>query len=220
MSRTEKAVWLLIREGYDDELATQLPKLFIEDCFDKDKENLSEAIDVFIDRVQSGQIIPDADNNVAFGGIIGMDDEDMNPKSFSGLFYNFRSHIAEAFYNIVDRKPLKNILLDGGAMELFKWCGQTVSGFKKEIFGKPQNYEDLCEVRPYGSCKEEKSYIRKNDLYDLLLSKGLSPESISIVMGKYGMGPRYPRFILNEGIYLNYDAVMKIGNPKYRQMIL
>ena len=61
-------------------------------------------------------------------------------------------------------------------------------------------------------------YIRINDLYNLLLSKGLGENFISVVFGEYGLGPRYPKINLNEGVYFNYDAVMKFGNPSYTRI--
>ncbi len=215
MLKSEKAISLLIKDGYNDELVTQLPKLFIADFFDEERAKLSKAIDILIDRVQSGQVTPDVNNNVNFAGIIKMEESDMDPESIDGLFYNFEFHITEEFMYVIQRRPLRNILLDAGVMKYTDKRSYPI--FSKEIVGGPEKYQDLCQVRPYiGS--DDSSYIKTNDLYSLLLSKGFSEESISVIWGEYGFGPRYPRVVPNEGIYINYDAIMRIGNPSYGQI--
>ena len=214
MLKSKKAISLLIKGGYDDELVTQLPKLFISDFFDSEEEKLSEAIDVFIDRIQSDQITPDDNNNVKFAGIIKMEESDMNPESVSGLFYEFDSHVTEEFMHVIKRRPLRNILLEAGAMDYHVKYRYPI--FNKEIVGGPEQYQDLCEIRPY--VENSGCYIRINDLYNLLLSKGLDEDSISVIFEEYDLGPRYPKTNLNEGVYFNYDAVMKIGNPSYTRI--
>lgn len=215
MLKSEKAISLLIKEGYNDELVTQLPKLFIEDFFEAEQAKLSKGIDILIDMVQSGHVTPDANNNVNFAGIIKMEEYDMDPKCFSGLFYNFKSHITEEFMHVIQMRPLRNILLDAGAMEYPDEYRYPT--FSKEIVGGPEKYQDLCQVSPrVGSAGS--SYIKVNDLYSLLLSKGFSEESISVIWGESSFGPRHQGAVPNEGIYVNYDAIMKIGNPSYGQV--
>ncbi len=51
MLKREKAIQLLIANGYDDTLATELPKLFVADYFEKGQELISEELDIFIDLV-------------------------------------------------------------------------------------------------------------------------------------------------------------------------
>ena len=92
-----------------------------------------------------------------------------------------------------------------------------------KLLGKKVNWiglkeiKDLCEISPYVK-NSNSCYIWINDLYNLLWSKGLGKDSISVVFEEYDLGPRYPKINLNEGVYLNYDAVMKIGNPSYTRI--
>lgn len=206
MTRTDKVTRLLIANGYDDKLATELPKLFIADFFEKEQEKLSEAIDVFIDCVQNGSIIPNENGFVNFAGIIKMEKEDFED-SCNGLFYNFNSHLKEGFFYRIRRLPLKTILQNGGAFS----NEDGYLRYFKPIVGTSQEYADLCEVRPYTG-NIDGAYIRANDLCTLLKEKGFSEDMISIIWGEYGFGSRYPRTIKNEGIYINYNSIMNLGN--------
>lgn len=202
MLKREKTIQQLIQNGYDDSLATQLPKLFIEDFFDKEQEKLSEALDIFIDRVQTADYLPYSnDANVTFGGIEKMRENDFDRKSVDGIFYNFRYRIREEFTHIVRRQPLQNVLLSGGAMKYHPELADiTVRPvlFEKEIVGNPEEYSDLCLVHPYGGISKGSSYIRIRDLYALLQSKGFNEEAISIILE-------------NEKICFKYDDVMELG---------
>ena len=55
-------------------------------------------------------------------------------------------------------------------------------------------------------------YIKLKDLYELLKDKGFDEKTIKIILGEYGNGLVYPNTIPNEGIYINYDAIMNLGN--------
>ena len=213
MTRTDKATRLLIANGYDDELATELPKLFIADFFEKEKEKLSEAVDIFIDCVQSERIMPNENGFVNFAGIIKMEKQDFEG-SFDGLFYHFNSQLEEEFFNRIKRLPLKNILQNGGAFS--NEDGHL--DYSKPIVGTPQEYADLCKVSPYNS-NIDKIYIRANDLCSLLKEKGFSEDMISIIFGEYGLGPRYPRAVKNEGIYIDFNSVMNLGKIDEKKKI-
>ena len=58
MKRSDEVSRRLIRDGYNADLAAQLPELFIKDFFEKEQECLSEAIISFVHRVQLGYIKP------------------------------------------------------------------------------------------------------------------------------------------------------------------
>ena len=58
----------------------------------------------------------------------------------------------------------------------------------------------------------ETIYVRIKDLYSLLKYKGFDEKTISLILGDYGTGLRYPKTVPNEGIYINYDAIMNLGN--------
>lgn len=206
MTRTDKVTRLLIANGYDDELATNLPKLFIADFFEKEQEKLSEAVDIFIDCVQRGSVIPNEKGFVNFAGITKMEKRDFE-NSCNGLFYDFNSSLEEKFFHKINRLPLKNILQNGGA---FSNEGGYLN-YSKPIVGTPQEYTDLYEVSPYNG-NINKIYIRANDLYSLLEEKGFSGDMISTMCGEYGLGPRYPKAIKNEGVYINYNSIMDLGN--------
>lgn len=204
MTSTDKVARILIANGYDNELASELPKLFIADFFEKEKEKLSKSIDVFINCVQSGSIVPNKNGFVNFAGIIKMEKQDFED-SCDGLFYNFDSHLTEAFFNRIRRLPLKTILQEGGAFS-------NEAGYLryfKPIVGTPQEYVDLCEVRPYRGDMHS-VYIRVNDLCKLLKEKGFNEDMISIIWGEYGFGSRYPRTIKEEGIYIAYNSIMNL----------
>lgn len=220
MLKRETAIRQLILNGYDDSLATQLPKLFIADFLDKEQEKLSEALDVFIDYVQRGYISPNTDGNVIFGSIQKIGEKDMDTNSVDGIFYNFSSHIIEEFNRIVKRQPLQNILLEGGAMKIhpeLSYASNDPVYFEKEIIGSPEEYSDLCVVSSImRGVSFDSSYIKVQDLYSLLLSKGFNEESIAIIFGDYGMGPRYPKAVPNDGIYLRHDDVVNLGAEKLK----
>ena len=76
MKRTEKATRLLIVNGYDEKLAAELPKLFIADFFEKEQDKLSEDIDIFIDRVQRGCLLPNEKGFINFAYITKMEKQD------------------------------------------------------------------------------------------------------------------------------------------------
>ncbi len=212
MLKREKNIQLLIANGYDDSLVSELPKLFIDDYFEKGKEMISEALDIFIDSVQRGDIIPDENNNVAFASIEKMDENDYNPKASDGIFYSFKFHITEEFMHIIGRRPLRNILVNNGVLEY----DSGYRKFHKEIVGSPKEYYDLCEIatRYYNTNNWLRTYIKSTDLLTILSSKGFSEESIAIIYGEYGFGPRYPKVIPNDGVYINYDAIMSLGNSQ------
>lgn len=205
MLKREAAISQLILKGYDDNLATQLPKLFIDDFFEREQEKLSEALDIFIDKVQRGYIMSDGNNSVLFGRILKMEKRDMDKKP-NGIFYEFRSHINEEFTSIVKRQPLLKILLEGGAMKFHPEFESVY--FDKEIVGNPEEYSDLCVV---SLMSDISAYIKIGDLYSLLQNRGFNIDSIAIVFGEYGFGPRYPQTVPNAGIYLKYDDVINLG---------
>lgn len=219
MLKREETIQSMIRDGYDDTLATELPKLFIKDYLEKEKDLLSEALDIFIDRVQSGDIIGNEDKNVYFGSIQKMSENDFKSAACDGLFYNFKSHITEEFLNIVKRRPLRNILLSNGALELDIYNGYQK--YHKEIVGSPKEWQDLCEISiiTYYPYKHEysyhKIYIRLNDLLTLFANKGIINENdISTEYKKPDFATIMTQFetSYDGDIYINYDAIMAIGN--------
>lgn len=206
MLKRDEVIKQLIQNGYDDSLATQLPKLFIEDFFDKEQEKLSEALDIFIDNVQIADCLPDKNNNVTFGKIERMKEKDFDGKSVDGIYYNFRHYIKEEFTNIVRRQPLQNVLLSGGAMKYHPELEeQTIRPvlFEKEIVGIPKKYSNLCVVYPYYGTTKDGSYIRLGDLFSLLESKGLPYEYI---------------LASDETIWFKHYDVMEIGTGNIKNI--
>lgn len=203
MKNMEKAIRYLIKNGYDENLAKQLPKLFVSDYFDGELEKISESIDLFVDRVQRGSEVPNQNNNVRFAIIKG----DINPKSKSCLFYNFKYNLTKEFFNKIRRRPLKNILEKNGA---FSYDSKYLRYFVS-VVGEPQGYTDLCVVILLMGYVQT-VYIKLKDLYELLKDKGFDEKTIKIILGEYGNGLVYPNTIPNEGIYINYDAIMNLGN--------
>lgn len=207
MKNLEKATHLLIMNGYDEELAKKLPELFISDYFESGLERISESFDLFIDLVQSGSKTPNQNNKVKFALIKKMSEGDMLSKFTDELFYNFQSNLKEEFYNKIRRRPLKNILENNGAFS----NDDGYLHYFVPIVGKPQEYTDLCAViLNIGSV--ETIYVKIKDLYELLKYKGFDEKTITIILGDYGYGLIYPSAVPNEGIYINYDAIMNLGN--------
>ena len=209
MKNMEKATHLLIMNGYDEEIAKQLPKLFISDYFEKELERISESFDLFIDLVQRGSKTPNQNNKVKFALIKKMSGDDMYSKFADELFYNFQSNLKEEFFNKIKRRPLKNILENNGAFS----NDDGYLHYFVPIVGEPQEYQDLCAVI---LCIEsvETVYIKIKDLYELLKYKGFDEKTITLILDEYGNGLRYPRTVPDEGIYINYDAIMNLGNFK------
>lgn len=213
MLKREPAIRKLILNGYNEALAIQLPKLFITDFLDKEEEKLSETLDIFIDNVQRGYIFPNENGNVIFGSI-----QEMSGTA-DEIFHNFKFHIEEEFHQIVKRRPLQDILLKGGALKLhpeLAFASEDTAYYEKEIVGDPEAYNDLCVIHPTFGASTASIYINIKDLYSLLLSKGFSEESISIIFGIYGMGTKYPKHMPIDGIYLNYDEIINLGTSNLK----
>lgn len=215
MKKRDQIIQQLIANGYNDDLATQLPKLFIDDYFEEAKELLSEALDIFIDKVQSRDIIPDKDNNVFFGNFQKMNENIsyLNP-AIDRVFYDFRWSILIGFLTIVKRRPLINILLNGGALGYHD--GELL--YRKEVVGPSTEYSGLCEITPHLLESQSYStiYIQLKDLLELLLSKGIREEDITFVYNEIGINakgePTLSSNINDTGIFINYDVIKKLGN--------
>lgn len=215
MKKRDQIIQQLIANGYNDDLATQLPKLFIDDYFEEAKELLSEALDIFIDKVQSRDIIPDKDNNVFFGNFQKMNENIsyLNP-AIDRVFYDFRWSILIGFLTIVKRRPLINILLNGGALGYHD--GELL--YRKEVVGPSTEYSGLCEITPHllESQSHSTIYIQLKDLLELLLSKGIREGDITFVYNEIGINakgePTLSSNINDTGIFINYDVIKKLGN--------
>lgn len=215
MKKRDQIIQQLIANGYNDDLATQLPKLFIDDYFEEAKELLSEALDIFIDKVQSRDIIPDKDNNVFFGNFQKMNENIsyLNP-AIDRVFYDFRWSILIGFLTVVKRRPLINILLNGGALGYHD--GELL--YRKEVVGPSTEYSGLCEITPHllESQSHSTIYIQLKDLLELLLSKGIREGDITFVYNEIGINakgePTLSSNINDTGIFINYDVIKKLGN--------
>lgn len=144
MLKREKVVQELIANGYDENLVAELPKLFIEDYLEKEKEDLSEIIDIFIDKVQSGEAINyyNKDENIYFGSIEKIEESDSFPNVSNNVFSHFKEEINEYFMEVIKRRPLRNILLNAGVLKL---DGEGLK-YYKDIISSSDSFSDLCEV--------------------------------------------------------------------------
>lgn len=211
MLKREKAIQLLIANGYDDTLATELPKLFVADYFEKGQELISEELDIFIDLVQRGDITPDENNRVRFAYMEKMTANDFNQTNSWGVYYEFKHHITEEFINIVKRRPLRNVLLNNGVLEL----DNGYQRYHKEIVGSPQECCDLCDIHPH-TYNAKQTYIKSRDLLAILLNKGIKEESIAVIYSNCGMNSTPSKETSDGNIYIDYDAIMTLGNiPDY-----
>lgn len=214
MLKREKVIQLLIANGYDDTLATELPKLFIADYFEKSQELISEELDIFIDLVQRGDITPDENNNrVRFAYIKKVTANDFNQTKNWSVYYEFKDHITEEFINIVKRLPLRKILLNN-VLEL----SNGYQRYNKEIVGSPQEYYDLCEIRSH-TYNPKQTYIKSRDLLAILLSKGIKEEAIAVIYTNYDMDSIFSRKNFDSNIYIDYDAIMALGDKRMLHLL-
>lgn len=208
--KRETIIWDLILNGYNDLIVDQLPKLFIEDFFNKEQEKLSEDLDIFIDEIQKGSGLPDENGNVIFGVIQRIEGNDMKQKSLESIFSQFQYHITNEFMRIVRRQPLQKILIDGGFMKPVSKVGdhRPSFAFNKGFIENSKEYCDLCIVKSYVSLNC--LYIKTRDLYSLLQSKGISKESVSIC---HMISSSVDN--LNEGFCIKYRDIMKLGTENF-----
>lgn len=196
MLKRDNVIQSIIANGYNEELVKELPKLFIEDYLEKDKETLSEALDIFIDRVQSGELIANEFGNNFFGIIQKMSENDFNPNTCDGLFYNFKFHIKEEYLTIVKRRPLRNILVNAGVLEL----DDERQRYNQEIVGSPLDWQNLCKINCISirshDYKYYTLYIRLEDLYTIFENKGINETEWKISNGD---------------IFINHEAIVFIG---------
>lgn len=166
---------------YDYDLVNELPKAFLENFFEKEKEALSEAIDKFIDRVKSGNELVEHRKygRFCFGNINTMNKREFDSDYPGGMFELLKSRINKEFFEIIKRRHyLRDISTNHETLEL-------------DIVGAPENWQDLCEIRTLDSYEEKngsiwnksykKNYIRLNDFLNLMESKGIEKEKINIV---------------------------------------
>ena len=211
MLKRDKVIQSLIANGYDEELVNELPKAFIEDYLEKEKETLSEALDNFIDRVQDENTVTayNVDNNIFFGSMQRMKQHDFYPDACDGLFYNFKSHIIEEFLTIIKKRPLRNILINAGVLEL----ADDYQKFHGDILGKTETWKDLCAVNCISYYPNKHNYqfriiyLRLDDFIALLENKGIKKENMA--------NPYYIPDSLHYDIFINGDAIMAIGNTQH-----
>ena len=193
MTYLEKAKLYLIKCGFDNTVALELPNLFIADYLSKEQEVLSILFDVFIDYIYKANNQKQLAN---FGNVTCINFQDMTD-NYVGMYDSFKQEIIEQFKKYIMRQPLFDILSEGGMITNDKdnlFLGQ-------KIVESSEHYSDLLCLKPLFNIFDEKSqksyFIRIDDLKTLLLSKGLSMEDISITM--------------NEGLYINREAILNLG---------
>ena len=193
MTYLEKAKLYLIKCDFDSTIALELPNLFIEDYLSKEQEVLSILFDVFIDYIYKANNQKQLAN---FGNVTCINFQDMTD-NYVGMYDSFKQEIIEQFKKYIMRQPLFDILSEGGMITNDKdnlFLGQ-------KIVESSEHYSDLLCLKPLFNIFDEKSqksyFIRIDDLKNLLLSKGISMEDISITM--------------NEGLYINREAILNLG---------
>lgn len=209
MLKREKVVQELIANGYDENLVAELPKLFIEDYLEKEKEDLSEIIDIFIDKVQSGEAINyyNEDENIYFGSVEKIEESDSFPNASNNVFSHFKEEINENFMEVIKRRPLRNILLNAGVLKL---DGNELK-YYKDIIPSSDTFSDLCEVccicydKVRHSYNFQIIYITLSNFLLLMESKGIKKEDII-------NGTCVSSNISEKEVFINYDAIMAIGN--------
>ena len=216
MKRSDEVSRRLIRDGYNAELAAQLPELFIKDFFEKEQECLSEAIIFFVHRVQLGYIKPKEEYGLSFFAEINtLTEHDYDESVYSGFFYNFKYFLTENFFDRIRQLPLKSVLKDGGAYWLDE---EDRMNYFKPIVGDISSYADLCGVNPYlGHFKDyfnnDYVFIRIGDLIEMLKEYGFTDDVI-FSWNNSEYEPGYENAIKNGNISISYDFIMSLGKPK------
>ncbi len=199
MSNLAKIKLYLIKSGFDKDVVLTLPKIFVQEYLEKDYDKLSELLDVFIDYVYKS---PKYLNQQAkFGNIscVHNKDAELNHES---VYNSFKNKIIESFHTFITRQPLNSILSIGGNP---KNANDNNLFFNECIVVDPNQYGDLVCLQPYFNVLDKKGneiyFIRINDLSNLLLSKGINLEDVSIIMTTN-----------NNGLYINPLAIKSLGS--------
>ena len=198
MNNLEKVKLYLIKIGFDKDVVLNLPDVFIQDYLIKNYNMLSDLFDVFIDYVYKSTKYHDDYAN--FGDISCMQDKDMEVNK-KGLYYSFKNIIVEEFQKYITREPLSSILAIGGNSKNTK---DNNLFFNQRIVENPEQYSDLICLKPHFNIFDKSNnsiyFIKINDLSNLLLSKGLNIEDISMIMTED-----------KNGLYIASNAIKNLG---------
>lgn len=197
MKKYEEAKKDLVLNGFDEAKVNELTNLFVEDFLDSEYEKLGESLDMYIDEVRDGQILPNEFGVVKFAEIVN-DNEEKQSKSI--VVSTFRNVITNKFNEMAKREPLQSVLVLGGTMEYhhdFAAYGFNPYVFAKDILVSFDDY-GLCSIHPTGY---EYGFIKISDLITLLNNKGLE-KSFLLVEKNNGVG---------FDLLIEYDKIMSLG---------
>ena len=75
MKKYEEAKKDLVLNGFNEAKVNELTNLFVEDFLDSEYEKLGESLDMYIDEVRDGQILPNEFGVVKFAEIVNDNEE-------------------------------------------------------------------------------------------------------------------------------------------------
>lgn len=198
MYNLAKVKLYLIKGGFDKDVVLSLPKIFIQEYLEKDYDKLSELLDIFIDGVYKSTKYENKEAN--FGNISCMHDKDTELNN-EGLYNSFKNIIIEEFQTFINRQPLNSIISVGGD---YKNTKDNNLFFNQRIVENPEQYSDLICLKPHFNIFDKSNnsiyFIKINDLSNLLLSKGLNIEDISMIMTED-----------KNGLYIASNAIKNLG---------
>ena len=192
----------MISNGYDSKLASEMIKNYIELYFQNAKNKVGSYVESFINTLSESEL--SSQNNIKFADILKMEERD-NDESVNGIFYEFKSMISEGVMELISSSNLIDTFSNAGIVDkkygLYK-LGK-IDGFIEMV--SAENNADLIQL----TISDVTYYMSLNDLRLLLLEKGIDESCYNIIWGKYGLGPRYPREVKEEGLYFDGEAISK-----------
>ncbi len=167
MKKLNEAIKFLLLGNYDEQLANDLPKIFIEDYLEKQKEALGIEIEYSLHVILSNSI--DTEYRI---GYIQMN----SGESENDVYPSFKCLIKNIFLDRVRMEPLKSILVKYGTLQYVE--EKQTELYTKNIMESESEYADLCRFG--GSMFKNFYYIRYAELLALLEDKGYPKDAISI----------------------------------------
>lgn len=204
MKKYEKIKQDIILNGYNDIKGDKLANLYVSQFLDNEEEKLSDIIDMYINDVKKGVVLPNEFNSLKFADVALVDNDEAEKDI---VFESFKNVVNNKFNLMCQMEPLQSVLLQGGAMNYYKDMesyGCNPYFFNKDIF-KLFDSSYLCSIHPLG---HDFAFIKLNNLIELLKSKGLS-EGYLMVEKTSGIG---------FDLLFDYDVIINLG--KNEQNIL
>lgn len=218
MLKSDNVVQNIILNGYNKNIVTELPKAIIDDFLEREIDKLSEAFDIFIDKVQNYEIIDDEDGNLNFGEVYKVG---TNSTCELNNCNKFIEVITNKLAQIINRKPLKTILLEENAISIklessnpqdmftYNFIKYLIPDFDNNDLKSIEKLatifecQDLCLVFPDYGVHNEGFFVKLSDLYSLLTNKGINKDDVLLYISSFPLA--------ESGIYFDFDQILNLG---------